>query len=87
MAQQPLVGQGLSLSKLHNYVIRHTTLGKTLLDDTSSRRTDLCLTTYNTHMRQTSVTPAGFELVVPASEPSLTHALNRAATEIGFSLL
>jgi hypothetical protein len=38
-------------------------------------------------MRQTSMPPAGFEPAIPASERPQTHALDRAATGIGFNLL
>ena len=37
--------------------LRHTTLGRTSLDEWSARRTDLYLTTPNTHKRQTSTPP------------------------------
>jgi hypothetical protein len=40
---------------------RHTTVGRTPLDELSTRRRDLYLTTNNTHNRQTSIPPAGFE--------------------------
>jgi hypothetical protein len=62
---------------------RHTTLGRTPLDVWSARRRDLYLTTHNTHNRQASMPPAGFEPTISASEQPQTHALNRAATEIG----
>jgi hypothetical protein len=39
--------------------------------------------THNTHKRRTSMTPAEFELAVPASEGPQTHALDSAATGIG----
>jgi hypothetical protein len=38
--------------------LRHTTLGRTPLEEWSARRRDLCLTTHNTHKRQTSMTLA-----------------------------
>jgi hypothetical protein len=38
----------------------------------------------NNQKRQTSVLPAGFEPTVPASEQLQTHALDRAATGIGY---
>jgi hypothetical protein len=44
---------------------------------------DLYLTTHNTKKRQTSISSAGFEPTIPASERQQTHALDRAATEIG----
>jgi hypothetical protein len=62
---------------------RHTTLGKTTLDEWSARRRDLYLTTHNTHKRHTSTPPAGFELAIPASERPQAHALDRPATGIG----
>jgi hypothetical protein len=43
--------------------LSHTiTVGRTALDDGSASRRDLYLTTNNTDKRQTSITPAGFEL-------------------------
>ena len=46
--------------------LRHTTLGRTPLDERSAKRRHLYLTTHNTHSRQTSMPPAGFE---PAVSP------------------
>ena len=46
----------------------------------TSDQPDLYLTTHNTHKTQTSMTPAGFEPAIPASERPQTHALDRAAT-------
>ena len=63
--------------------LRHTTLCKTPLDERSSRRRDLYLTTHNTHFRQISTPPTGFEPTIPASERPQTHVLDRAATGIG----
>jgi len=54
---------------------RHTTLGMTPLDMGSARHGDLYLTTHNTHKRQLSITPAGFEPAVPKSERPHTHSL------------
>jgi hypothetical protein len=59
------------------------TLGRAPLDEGSARRRDLYLTTHNTHKRQTSMPPAGFEPTIPASERPKTHALDGAATVIG----
>ena len=67
--------------------LRHTTLGRTPLDVWSARRTDLYLTAHNTHTRQTSMTPAGFEPEIPASERPQTHALDRAPSRIGLLLI
>jgi hypothetical protein len=38
---------------------------------------------YNTHNRQTSMPPVGFEPTIPVSERPKTHALERTATGIG----
>ena len=48
--------------------LRHTTLGKTPLDERSARRRDLYLTTHNTYNRQTSMPLAGSEPTISASE-------------------
>ena len=48
--------------------LRHTTLGRTPLEEWSDRRGDLYLKTYITHNRQTSMPPAGFEPTIPASK-------------------
>jgi len=63
--------------------LRHTTLGRTPLDEWSARRRDLYLTAHNFHKRQTSMPPAKFEPRIPGSEWLQTHALYRAATWIG----
>ena len=62
---------------------RHTTLGRTPLEEQPARRTDFYLTTHHTHKSQTSTTPVGFEPAIPASERPQTHALDREATGIG----
>jgi len=61
---------------------RHITLGGTPLDEWSSRRRDLYLTTHNSHSRQTSMPPGVFESTIPASERLQSHTLRRAATVI-----
>jgi hypothetical protein len=63
--------------------LRHTTLGRTPLDEWSARRKDLYLTTHDTHKRETSMPPVEFEPAIPASDWPQTHALDRAATGIG----
>jgi hypothetical protein len=43
-------------SRLHDHTLfKHTTLGRTPLDEGPARRRDLYLTTHNTHNRQTSM--------------------------------
>jgi hypothetical protein len=51
--------------------------------DRSARRRDLYLTTNNTHNRQTSMPPAGFETSISASQRPQTHALDHAVTGTG----
>jgi hypothetical protein len=45
---------------------RHTKFGGTPLDEWSTRRGDVCLTTHNTNMRETSMPPAEFEPTISA---------------------
>ena len=47
-------------------------------------RRNLDMTTHITHKGQTSVSPVGFEPVIPASEQASTHVLDGTATGIGF---
>jgi len=61
----------------------HATVGRTPLDKRSAWRTDLYLTTHNTHNRQTSMPPVGFETTNSERERSQTYALDRVATGIG----
>jgi len=51
---------------------RRTTVGRTPLDEWSARRRDLYLTAHNTHNRQTSMPPMGFEPTIPAGEVDST---------------
>jgi hypothetical protein len=61
--------------------LRHTTLGRTPLDERSAQIRDLYLT-INTHKRHI-LAGVGFEPAFPASERRQTHALDSAATGIG----
>ena len=47
---------------------RHSTVGRTPLDECSARRRDLYLTTHDTHNRQISMPPVGFEPTISAGE-------------------
>ena len=64
-----------------------TTFGRTPLDEWSARRRDLYLTTHNTHNRQTSMPPVGFEPTVSTGERPQTYDLDRATAGTGSSLL
>ena len=72
-----------SLTRFLDHAQRRATVGRTLLDEWSARRTNLYLTTHNTHDRQTSMPPVGFEPTISAGERPQTHALDRAATGTG----
>jgi len=76
-------GPGRSHYRGFTIQLRHTTIGRTPLEEWSARRRDLYLTTHNTCKRQTSMPPAGFEPAIPASERRQTPTLDRAATAIG----
>ena len=66
---------------------RRSTVGRTPLDEWSARRRDLYLTTPNTHNKQTSMPPVGFEPMISAGERPETYALDLAATGIGKSVI
>ena len=68
------------LMRFLDHTQRRTTFGRTPLDEWSARRRDLYLTTHNTHNRQTSMPPAGFEPTISAGERPQTYALDGAAT-------
>ena len=79
------VNVGRDLSWLVDYggftiTLRHTIHGRTPLDEGSARRRYSDPTTYNVHERKTSVSLAGIEPTIPASERPQTYALDSAAT-------
>ena len=83
LPRQPLVDQDLLFIDIsQSPSVRHTTLGRTPLDEWSARSRDVCLTAYNTHERHTSVSLAGFEPATPASERPQTSTLDHLATGI-----
>jgi len=53
---------------------RQSTVGRTPLDERSARRRDLYLTTHDTHDRQISMPPVGFETTISSGErPQVLH--------------
>ena len=60
--------------------------GRPLQDEWSAHRRDLYLTTHNTHSRQTSVPPPGFEAEILTSNQLQNYTLDCEATETGTSL-
>jgi hypothetical protein len=59
------------------------TLGRALLDEGLAYRRELYVTIHNTHKRRKSMSPAGFEHAIPASEQPKTYARDFASTGIG----
>jgi hypothetical protein len=53
---------------LRRTTLRHTTLDRTPLDQWSTRRRGLYLTTFKNHNRQTAMPPVGIEPATPSSE-------------------
>ena len=63
---------------------RHTTVGRTRLEELSARRRDFYLTTHNTqHSQQMPMPPVVFEPTISAVERPQTYALDRAVTGTG----
>jgi hypothetical protein len=79
----PTLAMASSFARYLDPAPRHTTFGRTPLDEWSARRRDLYLTTHNTQNGQTSVPPVWFEPTIPAGERPQTYALDRAATGTG----
>jgi len=73
-----------SFTRLLDHTQQRTTFGRSLLDEWSARRRDLYLTTPNTHNRQISMPPVGFEPKISAGERPQTYTLDRAANETGY---
>ena len=74
------MGHGLLIIEVSR---SHTTTHHTPLDKWSARRRDLYLTTSNTHKRQTSLSPVGFEPTISAGERLQTYAFDHAAIGTG----
>ena len=87
LTQQPNAARAASFMTFLDHTQRHTTVGKTPLDEGSARCRDLYMTTHNTHNRQTCMPSTGFEPAIPANERPQTFALDRSATGIGIILL
>ena len=76
-ATQPIVGVyftalyralASSRTRLLDHKQRRATVGRTPLDEWLVRRTDLYLTTHNTHNGQTSMPRVGFEPTIAAGD-------------------
>jgi hypothetical protein len=80
LLNSPQWGTASSFMKFVDHTQRRTTFGRNPLEEWSARRRDLYLTTHNSHNRQTSMPPVGFEPAIPAAERPQTHALDCGAT-------
>ena len=61
---------------------RRTTVDRTPLDEWSARRRDFYLTTHDTHNRQISMPPVGFEPTISAGERPVASRLLRSWVQI-----
>ena len=71
VAQKPLMCQGLPIVKTaRSRSVRHTTHGRSPVDESSAKIRAFYLTTDNIHKRQTPMLPAGFEPTIATRERS-----------------
>jgi hypothetical protein len=82
-ATVPQWAKAPSFTRFLGHTKRRTTVAKTPLDEWSARLRDLYLTTHNTHNRQISMPPVGFEPTISAGKRWQTQALDCAATGTG----
>jgi hypothetical protein len=75
-----VVDLGLLFEVPRSHSVGLITTRMTPLDEGSTRRTDLYLTTHNTHGRQMSMSSAGFESTIPEIDRPQTHIVDLAAT-------
>ena len=83
LAQQPQWVRDSSFARFLDHTQRRTTVCRTPLDECSARRRNLYLTTHNTHNRQTSMPPVGFEPTISSGERPQTYGLHREASGTG----
>ena len=65
---------------------RRSTVARTPLDEWSARRRDLYLTTHDTHNRQISMPPVGFEPTISAGEQPVAARLLRSSRLTNFEV-
>jgi len=70
----PVVVLTSSFSRFLDHTQRRATVGRTSLDEWPIRRRDIYLTTHNSHNRQTTMPPVGFEPTISAGERPKTYA-------------
>jgi len=76
-----------SVTRFLDHTQRRSTVSRTPQDEWSARRRDLYLTTHNTHNRQTSMPPVGFEPTISAGERPHTYDLDRAASTFHVAII
>ena len=64
----PQWARASSFMRFLDHTQRRTTVGRTPMDEWSARRRDLYLTTHDTHSRQTTMPPVGFEPTISADK-------------------
>ena len=79
----PASGPGSPHCRGFMIILRHTTVGRTTLNDQPDAENSTCQHTTRTIDRQTDMPPDGFELVISASEKQHTVHLDCTATGIG----
>jgi hypothetical protein len=85
VAQQPYSDLGHITVHISRYKVSHThthTVGLLWTRDRTVAET-ATYTTHNIHKRQTSMSSAGYETIIPASDRPQTYVLDRAATGVG----
>ena len=79
----PMWALASSFLRFLDHTQRRITVGRTPLDEWSACCRDPYLKTHNTHNRQTSMPPVGFEPTISVGVRPQTYALDRAATGTG----
>ena len=77
----PQWARASSFTRFLDHTQRHTTVGRTPLDEWSARHKDLYLSSHNTHNRQTSMPLVGLEPAISAGERTLGLALDTLRLE------
>ena len=79
----PQWARASSFTRFLDHTQRHTTVSRISLDDGSARRRERYLTKHNTHTREISMSPVGFEPTISTGKRPQDDALDRAATGTG----
>ena len=79
----PQWARASSFMRFLDHTQQHTTVGRAPIDEWSAWHRDLYLTTHDTHNKQISMPPVGFEPTISVGERPQTYALDHAATGTG----